>query len=97
MKWGHIDIYIDGHHDSMKESAKGRFFEKYNGGNILSKLRLCSLDRFCGEVFNHLIIINTVCRSAPAVPGLLIMATWPYFSVSVNVWLLFIPCPWVPD
>ena len=32
MKRGHIyiyiHIYIDGHRDSMKESAKGRFFEK---------------------------------------------------------------------
>ena len=28
MKRGHINIYIDGHCDSMKESAKGRFFEK---------------------------------------------------------------------
>ena len=31
MKRGHINIYIythiDGHRDSMKESAKGRFFE----------------------------------------------------------------------
>ena len=33
MKRGHIYIYthIDGHRDSMKESAKGRFFENAQG------------------------------------------------------------------
>ena len=29
MKREHIYIYIHGHRDSMKESANGRFFEKY--------------------------------------------------------------------
>ena len=30
----YIDRYIDGHRDSMKELAKGRFFENYTGVKI---------------------------------------------------------------
>ena len=32
MKREHIYTYIDGHRDSMKESAKGRFFENVTKG-----------------------------------------------------------------
>ena len=33
---GHTDTHMDGHRDSMKESAKGRFFENILGTALLS-------------------------------------------------------------